>query len=384
MKKSLVLSFFTVVSSSALLAQPDTSSASNSTSMVIETTVSTTEIDDSSVQGEDVFSAYSIFNAEIVAIDSLVRSGEISPELAIERKQMARERFEQRVGGSASNIEILMEGNNSTISIEMEEDELRTEDEPHMHIKVIRKKEVSTEDEDIVIEQEEVLHTEATPHRRNPEGHFIREKKKFSGSINFGMNNLYNENGELSNGSALVKPWGSWAVDLSLGMKRRLGESGPFTLHYGLNFSLLTLRTEDPIFKYDNGTGEPVVSFLPDPNRDIAKARFNLFYIDVPVLIGLDFGKGRLDRNFSIEIGGYGGIRARTSRELFYKDFNDDKIHEIVYGDFLTNRWRYGLMAQIGWKRVHLTAKYDLNPIFRSNYNTPNYHMATIALGVKF
>ena len=99
-------------------------------------------------------------------------------------------------------------------------------------------------------------------------------------------------------------------------------------------------------------------------------------------MLQFDFSEaGDRDEAFTIGVGGYGGVRLMAKRELEYSPPVYRKVEEKAYDDFFTNQFRYGLMAQVGYKSFKVTASYDMNEFFRDNKGPGAYNMMNVTLG---
>ncbi len=202
--------------------------------------------------------------------------------------------------------------------------------------------------------------------------------------FHFGVNQLYNPDMELAAGEAEVGTFKSWTYDLELGHKVRIGQTSPLFFQYGLNFSWHSFNTKGSLTKAPDVNGDPSISFAPRAGVNVSNTEFDIVYMDIPLMLQLDFSGEDINEGFSIGVGGYGGVRIDAERETEYTDFNGDNIEETIEDNFLTNQFRYGVMGQIGWGSMKVTAKYDLSALFQDRYDTPNYQTASVTLGFVF
>jgi hypothetical protein len=86
-------------------------------------------------------------------------------------------------------------------------------------------------------------------------------------------------------------------------------------------------------------------------------------------MLQLDLSERGMDNGFTLGVGGYGGLRMYSVREIKYNDFADDRTKTKEYNNLFMNNWRYGLMAQIGFNSFKITAQYDMNPLFRESHS---------------
>ncbi len=178
-----------------------------------------------------------------------------------------------------------------------------------------------------------------------------------------GVNLLLDDKGKLPENSARLDEWKSnvWELGFS-GKTRMVGKS---YVKYGLSFSWhdWTLRGKNIIDKDFLGNREVV--FL-ESGYNVKHSEWRSMFMNLPVMLQLDFSREGTDKGLTIGAGGYGGVRLYTLRELRYEDLNNESNWEYNYNNYFMNNWRYGLMAQLGYGSFKLTAQYDMNPLFRT------------------
>jgi hypothetical protein len=178
-----------------------------------------------------------------------------------------------------------------------------------------------------------------------------------------GVNLLLDDRGKLPENSARLDEWKSnvWELGFS-GKTRMVGKS---YVKYGLSFSWhdWTLRGKNIIDK--DFLGNRQVVFL-ESGYNVKHSEWRSMYMNLPVMLQLDFSREGTDKGLTIGAGGYGGVRLYTLRELRYEDLNNESNWEYNYHNYFMNNWRYGLMAQLGYGSFKLTAQYDMNPLFRT------------------
>ena len=178
-----------------------------------------------------------------------------------------------------------------------------------------------------------------------------------------GVNLLLDDKGKLPENSARLDEWKSnvWELGFS-GKTRMVGKS---YVKYGLSFSWhdWTLRGKNIIDK--DFLGNRQVVFL-ESGYNVKHSEWRSMFMNLPVMLQLDFSREGTDKGLTIGAGGYGGVRLYTLRELRYEDLNNESNWEYNYNNYFMNSWRYGLMAQLGYGSFKLTAQYDMNPLFRT------------------
>ncbi len=192
--------------------------------------------------------------------------------------------------------------------------------------------------------------------------------------VHFGLNNWLNEDFSLADGAEEAELLRSWAWKFGMGGKYRV-ENTPVVLQYGLQFSVhrLGLADDNALEKYsDEIRIEPV-------DLDMIRSRFVVSYMNVPLMVHLDFSDYGIDNGFTVGVGAEVGMRINSYQRLTYNDGFGDETTLTQKGEFYFQRWRYGLALQIGYGKYKLSAGYDLNPVFHSG---PNAQMAYVLLGI--
>lgn len=178
--------------------------------------------------------------------------------------------------------------------------------------------------------------------------------------------------------------WKSTTFELGMGGKTRLGS--PYSklyLKWGGEFSWHNFRLRGSNILEKQSGDVPGAAFINDTTRDISKSKFEIVYFNIPLMLQLDLSElGDIDESFTLGVGGYGGVRLGSRRRLEYNDFEGAEVKEEIRNDYFTNPFRYGVMAQVGWKSLKITAKYDLSTYFEvdKDFNN-NYQMASINIG---
>lgn len=340
------------------------------------------------------------FSATMNEIKAMEEAGEITAEEADQRREEATEKFELRTEKLGELMESWGEAQEDNMEewAESQEEEWdrwaerweenaeemdgsgtpRTDGLPEVSEEGLRGRQFIIDEDGIRIEDriEEII--------ISPDNDGYIQDMGVIG-FHFGWNTLMNDDYQVSSGESEVRFFQSWAYDLEIGHKIRIGRKTPLIFHYGLNFSWHNIETKESLVKFeDPATGDPVVAFQSRPGLDVNETEFDIVYMDIPLMLHLDLSGKDMDDSFTLGVGGYGGVRLSSERESKYVDFNRDIVEENIDDHFLSNQWRYGLMGQVGLGSFKLTARYDLNQLFQENYDTPNYHIASLTLGFVF
>lgn len=217
------------------------------------------------------------------------------------------------------------------------------------------KVEIKEEDSTVVIIRSRTtpkirVKSEREERRRNR-----RTDKEFV--LDLGLNN-YLENGQFPDENNAVyglRPLGSRYIALGYQFQTRIGSrKSPLSINYGLELSAnnFMFDTDARIRKSDTQ-----VTF-EETNLDLKKNKLTVLYISLPVMPMLHFG----NNNFRIGAGGFVGYRMHSYSKIMY--FEDGKRKDHEQSNYNLSNFRYGLVAQVGFKGINLFAKYDLNPLF--------------------
>jgi hypothetical protein len=187
-----------------------------------------------------------------------------------------------------------------------------------------------------------------------------------TGDFFIGFNNYVDEDFKFPSApddAHALKTFGSWHWGFNGGYKTRIGRSGPLHVKYALEFEWrnYNLEQNNMIFK-----GDSAVMFTNPEGISYRKNRFNTLQFNIPVLLQLDWSDNRtLENGFNVGIGGYAGVCFLGYSKSVHFDEYGDRVKQKVRGDFYTNNFRYGVMAQIGFGWINFYARYDLNSVFR-------------------
>lgn len=195
-------------------------------------------------------------------------------------------------------------------------------------------------------------------------------------------------NQQLEDGQFLIEDgpgqldfWRSTSFNIGTGAKTRIGSPySKFYIKYGIDFSWHNFRLNGSDVLDANADSSYFTNI--GVSNVYEKNKYHIAYFNVPIMLQLDFSDaGDRDEAFTLGLGGYGGVRLMAKRELEYSTPVYEKIEEKAYDDYFTNQFRYGFMAQVGYKSFKVTASYDLNEFFRENKGPASYNMMNISLG---
>ena len=185
----------------------------------------------------------------------------------------------------------------------------------------------------------------------------------------------------IEGGAGELDFWKSTSFNMGIGYKTRIGSPySKFYIKYGIDFSWHNFRLNGSDVLDVNADSSYFTSI--GVSNVYEKNKYHIAYFNVPLMFQFDFSEaGDRDEAFTIGVGGYGGVRLMAKRELEYSTPVYRKVEEKAYDDFFTNQFRYGLMAQVGYKSFKVTASYDMNEFFRDNKGPGAYNMMNVTLG---
>jgi hypothetical protein len=185
------------------------------------------------------------------------------------------------------------------------------------------------------------------------------------GDFYLGLNSYMNADGKFPSEPGdlnALSTWGSWHWGLNVGKKTRIGANGPLHIKYGIEYSWKNYNLSQNAILVKSADS---VSFVKNDTYNYEKNNINTMWLNVPVLLQLDWSKNRaIENGFNIAVGGYAGLRVGSNTKVKYTNELGDKVKMVNKGNFYMNDVQYGLMAQVGLKFVNLYARYDLSSMF--------------------
>ncbi len=170
-----------------------------------------------------------------------------------------------------------------------------------------------------------------------------------------------------------LRPLGSRFVSLGFYRKATIakGESVALRIKSGFEFSWYNL-----MFEGNNVVQNVTPVTFPNAKETLSKTKLTVCYINVPLMLMTSFKNSAITH---IGAGGYAGYRLDSHTKTKTEN-GGNKDH--VNGRFGLNQFRYGLMAEIGFRKsVDIFGQYDMNKLFETAKG-PNVQM--ISFGVRF
>lgn len=335
------------------------------------------------------------YNKRVSELTRQYNSGEITEEEYYNNMEMEAERFEIKMEALDKSIEVWGEAYEEQLE---SKENSQGEQWEHWAYEWERRAEDMEgvtpppppppgfpRDEELFIEPDTDFDLDWERYKKNR----AKRRTNGQGDIHFGWNTYLEDGYLVTDDPGELRPWQSTFFALGAAGKTRIGgENSIFYIRYGGQFYWHHFRLKGNNIIHKDATIDGVV-FTPVQEvrpeiENVSFSGFNVAYLDVPIMFMLDFSKRGMDNSFTLGLGGYGGVRIAHKRNIIYDDFNNDPVKERVRNNFYMNQWRYGAQAQIGYGAFKLTAKYDLNQLFRIDRETPDYQILSISFGFAF
>jgi len=201
----------------------------------------------------------------------------------------------------------------------------------------------------------------------------------------FGLNNVMHGNNINSMQDTPFYFGKSYFFELGTNYKTRIFKENPiFYIDYGYSVRYNNLRLKDNLYYVSSGNTTTLQSFT----YNLKKSRFKNVQLVIPIMVETDFSKPEIkkgkkifyrNRTFRFGFGGFAGINLKSKQILKYK-LNGKTIRDKRKGDYNVNKFVYGVQGLIGYKDTSFYVKYDLNDLFRHNYNGQH----NVSFGLRF
>ena len=219
-----------------------------------------------------------------------------------------------------------------------------------------------------------------------PSGKWEDKKRTITNTqIRFGLNNYLEEgnfpgtgsNYELGAVNSRVFAIGFYS------QTRIFKEKSPLHVRYGIEYTFNNYKLQNNVRIVE---GDEHIEFNKDEVNNYSKSKLATIYLDVPVMLQLDFKhkreSGYYRRDFMIGLGAYAGYRLRSITKHKYEDTDGDDQKDKHKGSLYLNNFRYGLEGMIAFRKITFFGRYQMNELFESHVNTPKLN--PIELGIIF
>ena len=182
-------------------------------------------------------------------------------------------------------------------------------------------------------------------------------------------------------GRALRSSAQSWDIFFS---QYRLSKS-PFWLRTGASISWNVLDFGDrSLISNDFYPGPEqgvTVRLVEDASVVYTRSSLTTSYIEAPLEFVFNSSK-KGDKGVTIGIGGYVGLRLKTTRKINYTDLTGP-VQDRKINRFYNNPVSYGLSTRLGYGSIYVKGRFALSKYFQQNLDIKvPYQLATLTLGI--
>jgi hypothetical protein len=183
--------------------------------------------------------------------------------------------------------------------------------------------------------------------------------------IDLGLNTFVNVP-KNSGDSYDLKPIGSRYISLNHHVDLRIGGTkSPFYLLTGVGFAFNNFMLDKNRYVTDQD-GVTVFNKELSEVRSFEKSKLTTSSVNVPLMATLKFKNSRGKQSFKIGAGGFAGYRLGGHTKLKYQE--DGKTQrDKERSSFNMEDFQYGVNFVIGYKKIELFGKYNLNDLFKDN-----------------
>ena len=174
----------------------------------------------------------------------------------------------------------------------------------------------------------------------------------------------------------------SWDISYN---QYRLGKSSFwFRTGISIDWSNLDFGSNNYISTFsqtpESGVG---VTVLQDTSISRTRSRLTTSYLEIPLELIFN-GSKTGNRGLTIGVGGYLGLRMRTTRKMRFEDANGGGlVNDLRRNRFYQNPFIYGLSVRLGYGNIFVKGKVALIHMFQQNLINPvPYQVASVTLGI--
>ena len=148
----------------------------------------------------------------------------------------------------------------------------------------------------------------------------------------------------------------------------------------GLGFEFINYSFEGQnSIRKDPNTGE-TVEYVPPYAGNITKSKFNMTYMNAPLL--LEFQIPAPKKRIYISVGVVGGLKLWSNTKMKYT-VSGEKSKEKAKGDYNLSPLRWGVTARAGYRAIGFYATYYMTPLFKPGLG-PELYPFNIGLAFAF
>lgn len=196
----------------------------------------------------------------------------------------------------------------------------------------------------------------------------VKKKSKnsrtnFSFDIDLGLNtfaNIPDNSGDAYD----LKPMGSRYVSLNQHFDARIGgQKSPFYLTTGFELAFNNFMLDKNRYVADQD-GQTLFLKEPIDGRSFEKSKLTTSSLNVPLMASLKFKNKKGKDAFTIGAGGFAGYRLGGHTKLKYQQ-EAKTIKDKERGSYNMEDFQYGVNFVIGYRKIELFGKYNLNELFK-------------------
>jgi hypothetical protein len=190
-------------------------------------------------------------------------------------------------------------------------------------------------------------------------------RANFSFDIDLGLNTFANVP-ENSGDSYDLKPLGSRYVSLNQHFDARIGgQKSPLYLTTGFELAFNNYMLDKNRYLTDVD-GQTIFNKELTEVRSFEKSKLTSSSLNVPVMATLQFKDKKGRQAFKIGTGGFAGYRLGGHTKLKYQE-EGKTIKDKERGSYNLEDFQYGVNFVIGYRKIELFGKYNLNDLFKDN-----------------
>lgn len=197
-------------------------------------------------------------------------------------------------------------------------------------------------------------------------------------TIDIGLNNYF-EGGSIpnSNDPYSLRPWGSRYVAFTLHQRTRIGgDRSPLSIQWGTELSFYNFMFENNNYIVQGENGVTFSDYEEDFGESLDKTKLHTSYISIPLMFNLRFRNYRGRRTYNLGFGAYTGYRLGGRSKVKFGRTSDKERD-----NFFLRNWRYGLVAEAGYRDLNIFFKYDLSELFEDGRGPA---LNAFAFGIRF
>jgi hypothetical protein len=191
------------------------------------------------------------------------------------------------------------------------------------------------------------------------------KRSKFSFDVDLGLNTFVHVP-DNSGDTYDLKPWGSRYLSLNQHFDARIGgQKSPFYLTTGFELAFNNYMLDKNRY-FSDVDGQTIFNKEPTEVRSFEKSKLTSSSLNVPLMATLKFKNKKGKESFKIGAGGFAGYRLGGHTKLKYQEEGKTRKDK-ERGSYNLEDFQYGVNFVIGYRKIELFGKYNLNELFKDN-----------------